>query len=578
MEKLPIAGLLPEKRTLVVVIAFLGLSSGVVNAAPVSPTAILPSTLAPPPESGSRSFKVPKFGTVDAPSETANEKLLIGSVVLKDGLPQMAQSNQDFVEGLKGKTLTLKKIYEAATALEQAYARAGYIFVRVVVPPQRLRDGGVITFGVVNGFIEKVLADKVPAHYRDMVKARLLPLIDRRSITLPEVERCVLLAGDLPGLKLSSALMRGDKAGGVVLIVEGESTFVGGSVTVDNRLPENLGTFQQVTNVYLNNPTGHGERLYATVGSSLGGDRFSFLTRPTGFQSVGLQVPVGSDGWMINPEFVRSNSLVSATSNTPQTESNYMRSTIRAMAPLIRNRQNSLNATLGVDYISYLSSFPVLKTDDRSDRYAVLRSGVDYSTQVLEQTSFQSRAEFSKGLGGRSAADAVASKIPLSRQGSSPEFSAFKATAVVQQALPASMALKIQATAQTSFGSPLFSSEQLSLEGSNSITGVSTGSLSVDEGFVVRSELSYPLAPSFLWLSPNLEPYVFAAGGAGTLDQATAVERSKLKATSFGIGLRTSVPTSDAAFSIEYAQAHTNLVDPLKRSSHRVSGSIAKGF
>jgi hemolysin activation/secretion protein len=226
--------------------------------------------LTPPPEGGARSFTLPKSGSVDAPARIANETLLIGSAVLKDGLPEMARNNQEFVEALKGQTLTIKKIYEAAVALEQAYARAGYIFVRVVVPPQRLRDGGVITFGVVNGFIEKVLADKVPAHYRDMVKARLQPLIDRRSITLPEVERCVLLAGDLPGLKLSSALMRGDKAGGVVLIVEGESTFVGGSVTVDNRLPENLGTFQQVTNVYLNNPTGNGERLYATLGSSLG--------------------------------------------------------------------------------------------------------------------------------------------------------------------------------------------------------------------------------------------------------------------------------------------------------------------
>jgi len=498
--------------------------------------------------------------------------------VLDGGLPEMEQSNLGFIEGLRGKTLTFKKIYEAVSALEQAYARAGFVFVRVVVPPQRLVNGATIRFGIVNGFIEKIALEGVPSRYRDLVEARLRSLIGRRSVKFTEVERGVLLAGDLAGLKLSSTLTRGELTGGVVLVLEGESNLVGGSVSIDNRLPNNVGTFQHVSSFFLNNLSGNGERVYSTIGSSLSGDHFRFLTRPTGFQSVGLQLPVGSDGWMINPEFIRSNSLVSATLGSPQTESNYQRATVRVVAPIIRERLNSLNVTAGIDYISYLSSFPVLKTDDRSDRYAVFRSSLDFSTQVFEKTVFQSHLEFSKGLGGRSASDAVASNIPLSRQGASPSFGALKVNNVLQQSLPSSFSLKLFATAQTTFGAPVFSSEQLSLEGTSAIAGLSTGSASVDEGFVVRSELSYPIAVSFLSSSLSLEPYAFVAGGVGFLDQPTAVERAKIKAGAFGAGLRSNLPGADASFSLEYAQAYTNLIDPMQRAPHRVGVSFMKKF
>lgn len=550
----------------------------VVHAAPASPTTILPPAMSPPPEVETRSGNFLLLDRLTAPSQIAGEKLRIGSAILADGLPEMAQSNREFTEGLSGKTFTLKQIYDAASSLEQAYARAGFVFVRIVVPPQRLQDGGDVNFSVVNGFIENIVIDKVPARYRASVEARLRPLIGRRSIKIAEVERRVLLAGDLPGLLLSSALTQGEQDGGVVLVLEGESEMVAGSVSIDNRLPDNLGTYQHVTSLYVNNPTGHGERVYLVLGSSISGDDFNLMTRPSGFQSLGLQVPVGVSGWMINPEYINYSSIVAATSGLPQTEATYTRSTIRVIAPLVRERAKIVNFSLGVEQVYYLSRFPVFKTDDRSDKYRVARSAIDLSMRVSDQTSLQSKLEYSNGLGGRSVADGIRSNIPLSRQGASPRFSSLKASGVLQQSRPDSFAIKLFATAQTSFGSALLSSEQLSLEGANAINGLSAGSASVDEGFVVRSELSYPITVGFLSSRPSLEPYVFVAGGVGYLNKPTSVERPTIRAKGAGAGLRMPLPVSDTSLSLEYAQAYTNLLAPMKRSSHRVGLSLLKRF
>ncbi len=125
--------------------------------------------------------------------------------------------------------------------LEETYAKAGYVLVRVAVPPQKLVDGGKIV--VTDGFIEKLQTDKVLEQVRPVVIARLAALIGKHPLKLEEMQRAVLIAGDVPGLRLKSTLAAGETFGGALLILDGTYQPVTATTGIDNRLPSSLGTW-----------------------------------------------------------------------------------------------------------------------------------------------------------------------------------------------------------------------------------------------------------------------------------------------------------------------------------------------
>src|SRR3546814_15338614 len=95
---------------------------------------------------------------------------------------------------------------------------------------------------VVEGFIERVDTDRVPPLVRKRVAALLAPLVGRDDVTLPMIERRLLLAADTPGATLHSALPAGDRPGGPVLVIEARQRVVTGFATGDNMLPSSLGS------------------------------------------------------------------------------------------------------------------------------------------------------------------------------------------------------------------------------------------------------------------------------------------------------------------------------------------------
>ena len=74
---------------------------------------------------------------------------------------------------------------------------------------------------VVDGFIESIDTSRVPERLRPVIVARTNALIGKRHITLGEIERRLLIAGDAPGLRLRSTLARGQREGGTRLVLEG---------------------------------------------------------------------------------------------------------------------------------------------------------------------------------------------------------------------------------------------------------------------------------------------------------------------------------------------------------------------
>ena len=542
----------------------------------VAPSQVTPRSFVPPPASNPRAFEISAAAGLTAPAGAEQFGLTVGRVDLEGAFPQLAEANAAFAARLSGKLVTVAEIFAAAADLERAYADAGYVLVRLTVPPQKLIDGGSVKLIVINGFIEDVKVDGVPERVRAVVAARAKALVGRKGLRLVEIERIVLLAGDFSGLRLRSALARGSEIGGSVMAIEGEHRLVTGAVNLDNRLPSSLGGKQGTISASVNSAFGFGEQFYVSAGSAMGDmlAAFPFVHSPLRVFGAGAVAPVGDDGLTVNPEFTYSRSARSQTPQTPGTTGAFLRYALRANYPLVRERSRTLIAKADVEYVMQHVYAPAFETRLNADRYRAARFDLDWQASTPWGAPYRVDLQLSKGLGGRNGADALWSEVPLSRQGASPWFTKLSARGALSQQLPADLQANVIGVAQTSFGAPLLLPEQMSMEGPEQISGLPPGLVLTDTGGTLRGELAHARgvgASEYGVLA--LSPYVFVAGGLGRNYQTTVVEKATLRAGSFGAGLRTNYSLIDGfsgmTLGIELGQEYSNI--PGRTAARRVN-------
>lgn len=542
----------------------------------IAPSQVTPRSFVPPQSTGPRTFEISAAAGLTAPAGAEQFSLVVGRVGLEGAFPELDEANAALAARLSGKRVTVAEIFAAAADLERAYANAGYVLARLTAPPQKLVDGGPVRLIVINGFIEEVKVDGVPERVRDVVAARAGALVGRRGLRLAEIERLILIAGDFSGLRLRSALARGRETGGSVLAIEGEHRLVTGGVNLDNRLPSSLGGKQGTTSASINSAFGFGEQFYVSAGSAMGDvfSNFPFVQSPLRVLGVGATAPVGDNGLTVNPEFTYSRSTRAQTLQMPGTTGAFQRFALRANYPLIRERTRTLVARADVEHVTQHVYAPAFDTRLNADRYRAARFDLDWQSVTPWDAPYRVDIQLSKGLGGRNGADALWSEVPLSRRGGSPWFTRLSARGWLSQPLPANLQANIIGVAQTSFGAPLLLPEQMSVEGPEQLSGLPPGLVLVDTGGTLRGELAYMQpGPASEYGFLAFSPYVFVAGGLGRIHQATVVEKSTLRAGSFGVGLRTNYNLKDGfsgmTFGVEFGQEYSNI--PGRTAAHRVN-------
>jgi hemolysin activation/secretion protein len=530
----------------------------------VAPSQVTPQTLRPAAPSVPGGPQLSGGAQLQPPAGTARLSFILGRLMVEGSFPELESETRSLSHAVEGHRVTVAQIYEFANALEQAYARAGYVLVRVTVPPQKLNDRGALRIVVVDGFIEKVKVDNVPERLQALVIGRMASLIGRRHIMLEEIERRLLTAGDVPGLRLKSTLARGRTFGGALLVLEGTHQLVSATVSVDNYLPSSLGTWSYGTNVALNSPFGFGEQFYASAQSSGDPNRIFDSTSALRVLGAGAVLPLGVDGWILNPEYTNSRSQPVPTNGNLVNIGQFERFALRAAYPLIRTRTTTLSLNGAFEYIAQSVALPLFATELNKDRYSAVRVGGAYATGLpWWSETLQTSATFSHGIGGRDVADALTSGIPLSRQGASPYFTKTNVEVRLTQPLPNAFGIDLIGHAQTSFGKPMLVSEQFSLDGPQAVSAYPIGTLNVDEGGTLRSELSRSFAVPGFGVPVILSPYGFGAFGVGRLDDPTIVERTTIRAAAVGAGLRSGIGIPDgyqgATLSVEVARQFSNL-------------------
>lgn len=527
------------------------------------PSQVTPETLRPDAAPRSPSLIVPGPSAITAPAGSTNLTVIIDSFVVDDEFAELAPVTTAVSERIIGRPVSLAEIYATAAALERSYVASGFPLARVIVPPQHLVNHGRLRFVVVDGFIESVDVEGVDARVRRVVSERSAVLIGRRRLRLDALERALLVAGDVPGLRLTSTLDRGRSDGGVRLVLEGDYQPISGSLGFDDRLSHTLGTWQSRATFSLNSVFGAGEQIYATAGAAANIDLGVDGRSPLSIYGGGLVVPIGSDGFSLNPEYTRSVTRTAAASGLPASLGSFERYVVRVREPIDLTRNASLYINAAFEMIDQQLSAPDFATRLNHDHYAVLRGGTDYAGVLPWGANWQLTASASKGLGGRSSRDAAASGIPLSRQGAAPDFTKVSASARFVQPLALGLRFDVMASGQFTGGTPQMRPEQISLDGSDQMSAFASGTFTADQGIVLRSELTRPFRVTWGGINAGVSPYLFGAVGHGWLAQATAVEQPSFTAESFGLGVRTGLESRaggpTGSLTLELARGFTDL-------------------
>lgn len=524
---------------------------------------ITPPSFAPEPRRPVVSIVFGGAPGLGAPAGAETLTIAIGSVEIEGAFPRMAEANRAAVARLTSGRIRASEIFEAAQALEAAYARAGFVLARVVLPAQELRDGGRLRLVVVDGFVERIDTDAVPRAVRGRTDRVVSPLVGRRGLRLEEIERALLIAGDTFGLALDSTLARGDAPGATQLVLEGQHRTVSGFVGADRGLSRDLGEFTLDAGAEVNGVLGLAETLYLRFSAHPDGSALGATPRMR-TMAAGAVVPVGRNGLTFTVEGVESRTTPQRAG--PPVTSQFERLSLRLTYPVIRTRARTLTARLAFDLqddaqdvLGAAGRIPVYR-----DRLRVVRLGATGAQTLGAGGQVEVDATLSLGLdgfGARTAAEATPA-LPLSRQGADAGFSKLALSVSMVRPLGARVVGAINLRGQTSFGAPLLKSEQISLAGAGLVSGLEPGSVVGDSGWVLRGELRMPIKVDAAPVPLQLTPYAFGAAGELFLHRPTALEQASTQVASIGVGLEmvtlTSSRFSSASARVEVAGGFRN--------------------
>ncbi len=535
---------LKTKRAQLLRTALTATAIGVVGA--ISPVAgfaqtaseITPETLQPDLQRLNGSVVFTGQTGTQAPPGSEAIGITLGGVDLQDGLPQLAAQNAAFKDRLTRGRIPVSELFEATSELEAAYADAGFILSRVVLPQQSLRDGGQLKVIVVNGFVEKIDTTAVPENARTRIEKLTNPLVNKQGLTLKELERQLLLAGDIPGTALKSALGAGDQDGGAIIALDPEYRPITGFFGFGNPSSSELGSLSLNFGVEFNSPLKFGETLYLRLSGSpediLSGDPVSRIF------AAGAVVPLGFSGLTLNAEITSSDTT--PDDPTAPTRSNFDRQSLRLAYPFIRSRELNVSAQFAVDFQQDSQDLISggVANEIFQDELTILRLGGTASVFHEDNSVTDAGLTLSQGvdvLGARSAADALAAGGSLSRAGADSEFTKLVASISHRRALSDRFSLSVAGRYQTAFGDALATSEQFSIVGTQELSSFDSGSLRGDSGFVVRAEVSTQSSVAIAGRPILLSPYAFVGAGAVSLENPTTAEQGYTEATAIGLGL-----------------------------------------
>jgi hemolysin activation/secretion protein len=448
---------------------------------------------------------------------------------------------------LIGKEVSLADIYNLRDAITARYRSAGYILSQAIIPPQQIADGSV-RLQVIEGYVSSVEIRGEVNDRRGLIREMAQKITRSRPTRLADMERYVLLIGDLPGVDVKTVLEPSkDQSGASNLIVLLARKPLGIQAEADNRGSRAIGPDEFSAGIALNSLLGLDEQTTlqgATVAP----------VRELHYLSIHHDETLNSEGLRLNLSASTSEARPEGLIAPLDALGRDQIYSVGLSEAVIRSRASTL--TLGANFTVTDATTDLLNTLFSRDHLRVVSANGSYDFadtwfgDTRPATSLLT-VQVSHGL------DVLGATGPgsadLSRVNGRSDFT--KATFLTNrvQSITSQFSLFFAAEGQAT-GDALLTTEQFGLGGASFGRGYEPSELTGDQGLAASLEARY--SPSIL---PRYAPqfYAFYDVGIIWLNAPLAGERSGASLASTGIGLRFALT--------RYLTADLDLAKPLTR-------------
>lgn len=489
---------------------------------------------------------------VDAPRSPAapTRGVLAGAIVLH-GLQSLTPADfADILATRVAQTLSPEELTQLASAVAGRARSRGFVFASAWIAPQKLRNG-VLTVEVDEGHVDEIRLEGLE---QPAVRAALSPLADGKPVRLEALERRLLIAGDIDGVRiLGTRFVREDGKG--VLQVKLASNRVAGRITLANEGTKPIGPEQVTLQADFAGLLAHDDSLTVTwseTPAELGELHFGRVRYEKRINRSGTELALSASGSTarpgayLTPYGIRSRSwYVGAT----------------ALQPLLRRRTASLWLEGEVGMRNLLQWRKGSRV--RDDRVVAARATL-YGYADTAGGRLRAGATVSQGL---DILGATEPGDPLSsRWDADGTFTIWSGWADWTRPLGGDFSLRLSMMSQLS-SDPLLIGEEIGLGGTGFLRGYDWSERSGDEGVAGLAELRYALDRP-LRLVRRTQLYAFADGGkvtnkadgfgSGTLASAGGGIRADVT-NSFGINLELAMPLTGLRYDTSDKTPKVNL-------------------
>lgn len=469
-----------------------------------------------------------RLESTSAPNGAASIAVHIRSLEVRGATvltpPEMARITGRFLGAQ-----TLAEVYGAAAALTALYGERGYVLSRVVVPPQDLDPAGAdVILEAVEGYVDQVIWPAQLERFRDLFTGYSTAITGERPVRIRTLERYLLLAGDLPGLNVSSRLEpSATNPRASTLVVDVSEKLVDGAAWLDNWGSEGRGPYQYRLHGTLNNLLGQHESVAATYGGSVETGELQYLTSS-------VSVVLNTEGTVFSLKGTASGGAPGTPELAALAYENRSYALVAELShPFIRSREQNL--TLSGQAFASDDTSETLGAAFSEDRLRGIRLAASYDQLDAWGGFNQAFVQFSKGFDG---AGSTSNDNPLaSREAGQVDFTKLEVTASRDQDLPGDWSLFGAFAAQYAF-TPLLAPEECSFGGRSFGRGFDSGALAGDHCAAVTAEVRYDLQPDLAALA-SAQLYAFADAGAVWRIAPAAGTSAHETAGSGGLGVRT---------------------------------------
>jgi hemolysin activation/secretion protein len=456
----------------------------------------------------------------------------VGAIVLQ-GLERLRPSDfADIFETYVGRTLSPPALAGLADAVAERARARGYVFASAGIPPQTL-IAGVLRVRVDEGRIDEV---RLRGADNRALRAALAPLVGVGPVTMAQVERRLLIAGDLDGSWIGRSQMVCEGTRNILLVDVGTDR-INAYVGLSNDGSRPIGPVQADATVRIAHLLADDDALTLT------GLVTPFQPSEFAYGRLRYAKRVTPNGLELSATGSYSTTEPGAYFGGRGIEGNSWSGAVAALHPLLRRRGASLWADVSLTVRDVTQD----RYDERvrRDRLSVIRAGV-YGVSAVLGGSLRASAAVNQGVaafGHTRRGDPLAS-----RSDADGTFTSFSFAADWAGKLHGRVGARAAVATQIAF-EPLLVSEEVGLGGGSFLRAYDYSERSGDRGTMGTAEINYTIADK---VGPVTKPLIYAFVDGG---RVTNLDRGFGTGTLFstGFGARVQIGqrmTADAALAI----------------------------